>query len=66
MDMNIKVEISEKIDHGDGFITYLVECNGYEGEERKIQFSRSPFVFQGMTDEEVIELVTNNYYYIYL
>jgi hypothetical protein len=28
--MNIKIEISEKIDRGDGSYTYLVECNGYE------------------------------------
>lgn len=64
--MNIKIEISEKIDRGDGSYTYLVECNGYEGEERKVQFSRSPFVFEGKTDEEVIEIVKNKHYYIYL
>ena len=63
--MNVKIEISEKIDRGDGSFTYLVECNGYEGEERKVQFSRSPFVFDGKTDEEVIEIVKNNNYYIY-
>ena len=63
--MNVKIEIDEKIDRGDGSFTYLVECNGYEGEERKVQFSRSPFVFEGMTDEEVIENVKNNHYYIY-
>ena len=64
--MNVKVEITERIDRGDGSFTYIVECNGYEGEERKVQFSRSPFVFEGKTDEEIIENVINNYYYIYL
>ena len=65
--MNVKVEVTEKTDRGDGSSTVIVECNGYEGQERKVQFSRSPFVFDNtMTDEEIIEWVTNNHYYIYL
>jgi len=65
--MNVKVEVTEKTDRGDDSSTVIVECNGYEGQERKIQFSRSPFVFENSkTDEEIIEWVTNNHYYIYL
>lgn len=64
--MRYEIKIVEKIDRGDGSYTYIVECNGYEADELKIQFSRSPFVFEGKTDDEVIENVTNNHYYIYL
>lgn len=65
-DMNIKVEIVEKVVTETTF-ELIVECNGYENEVRVIQFSRSPFIYSNeLTDEEIIQDISETEYKKYL
>lgn len=65
-DMNIKVEIVEKVLTETTF-ELIVECNGYENEVRVIQFSRSPFIYSNeLTDEEIIQDISETEYKKYL
>lgn len=61
-----KVEIVEKTVL-ETTVKLIVECNGYdENEKLVIQFSRSPFVFSNeLTDEEIIQSISENEYSIY-
>lgn len=61
------VEIVEKIVK-ETTVELIVECNGYDEYGRLIaQFSRSPFVFSNeLTDEEIIESISENEYKQYL
>lgn len=62
----ITIELKDKIS-ADGFINLIAECNKYEGEELVKQFSRSPFVFPDtMTDQDIIDSLSQNEYSIYL
>lgn len=66
MAMNVKVEIVEKVVL-ETTVKLIVECNGYINEQRVVQFSRSPFEFSNqLTDEEIIQSISENEYKIYL
>lgn len=64
--MNKVIELVEK-QIIDGNINLVAECNLYnENGELIQQFSRSPFTYsETMTDEEIINDIKTNYYYIY-
>lgn len=49
-------------------VELIVECNGYDEYGRLIvQFSRSPFVLSNeLTDEEIIQSISENEYKQYL
>ncbi len=60
------IELKEKVNNGDGTVSMIAECNGYEGNELVVQFSRSPFQFaDDLSDEDIIAFLWENQYNIY-
>ena len=60
------IELFEKINNGDGTISLIAECNGYENGVRIAQYSRSPFNYPDtMTDQDIIDSLWLNEYSIY-
>ncbi|MFN5250169.1 MAG: hypothetical protein ACK5DE_03925 [Bacteroidota bacterium] len=65
--MTKTIELFDKVVIGDGMMSLIAECNGYEDGLLVIQFSRSPFIFpETMTDQEIIDSLWLNEYSIYL
>jgi hypothetical protein len=64
--MVTNVEIVEKVVK-ETTVEVMVECNRYVDGVRVEQCSRSPFVFSAeLTDEEIIQLISENEYKKYL
>lgn len=64
--MVTNVEIVEKVVK-ETTVEVMVECNRYVNGVRVEQCSRSPFIFSAeLTDEEIIELISENEYKKYL
>ncbi|MEY3400435.1 MAG: hypothetical protein RLZZ86_32 [Cyanobacteriota bacterium] len=64
--MVTNVEIVEKVVK-ETTVEVMVECNRYVDGVRIEQCSRSPFVFSAeLTDEEIIQLISENEYKKYL
>jgi hypothetical protein len=65
--MNKIIELVEKVNNGDGTQSLIAECNGYEGDVRVVQFSRSPFTFsEDLSDADIIDFLWENEYKHYL
>lgn len=62
-----KIELFEKQAVDDNTISLIAECNMYDENMILVnQFSRSPFTYSNtMSDEDIINDIQSNYYYIY-